>query len=274
MTTLDLMNLSIIIVNYNTGSLTQSCLESLLGQKLPNGTEIIVVDNASTDESLSFLKSDFPEVKFIKNKENKGLAFAVNQGIAASGGAYYLVLNPDIIALPGSVAELLNYMQKNPQVGMAGGKLIAPNGKLQYSCFRFYTPLTIAYRRTRLGKSERGKLAIREFLMKDFDHAAPRNVEWIMGSCMMARAKAVAQVGGMDERFFLYFEDVDWCRRFWEKGWQVAYVPSAVFSHFHQRSSRRQALLGIVTNWTTREHIGSAIKYFAKYRGKKVPKIA
>ena len=93
-----------------------------------------------------------------------------------------------------------------------------------------------------------------------------------MGSCYLLRAAAVRKVGGMDERFFLYFEDVDWCRRFWEKGWQVVYVPSALFSHFHQRSSRSHPL-SILTNWTMREHIRSAIKYFWKYRGRPVPPV-
>lgn len=94
-----------------------------------------------------------------------------------------------------------------------------------------------------------------------------------MGSCYMLRASAVREVGGMDERFFLYFEDVDWCRRFWEKGWQVLYVPAALFSHFHQRSSR-SSILGILTNWTTREHIRSALRYFKKYRGRPAPAVA
>lgn len=94
-----------------------------------------------------------------------------------------------------------------------------------------------------------------------------------MGSCLLIRREALEQVGGMDERYFLYFEDVDWCRRFWEKSWQVVYVPEAVFSHFHQQSSRQDPLLGIITNWTTREHIKSAWKYFAKYRGKAIPHV-
>lgn len=268
------MTLSIIIVNYNTGALTQSCIESLLSQELPRGTEIIVVDNASTDDSVPFLRSDFPEITVIANKENKGLASAVNQGIAAAKGIYYLILNPDIIAMPGSVSQLVTFLRNNPKVGVAGGKLLSPNGRLQYSCFRFYTPLTILYRRTILGQTKRGKKAVADFLMKDFDHNSVRDVEWLMGSCLALRANAVNKAGGMDERFFLYFEDVDWCRRFWETGWRVTYVPTATFSHFHQRSSSQHSLMGIATNWTTREHIKSAIKYFWKYRGKPTPRVA
>lgn len=269
------MNLSIIIVNYNTGALTQSLIESLLNpaQKLPRGSEIIVVDNSSHDDSVAFLRSDYPEVTVLPNQQNLGLSGGVNIGLKAATGDYILLLNPDIIALPGSVAALLDFMRDHDDVGLAGGQLLSPNGKLQYSSFRFYTPLTVLYRRTFLGRTAVGRQTIRSFLMKDTNHREPHDADWLMGSCLMLRGAALQQVGGMDERFFLYFEDVDWCRRFWEKGWRVTYVPSARFSHFHQRSSRHNALLGIINNWTTREHIRSAIKYFWKYRGKPAPRI-
>lgn len=265
------MKLSIIIVNYKMWQLTRALVESLLKDDLPRGTEIIVVDNNSGDDSVYLLRSDFPEITVIDNPENMGLAAGVNVALKKAKGSYYLVLNPDMIALPGSVATLLDFMEKNPLVGVAGGKLISPNGKLQYSCYRFYTPMTIVYRRTFLGKTNSGKKVIRNFLMKDFDHKEARDVDWLMGACLMIRKSALLKVGKMDEQFFLYFEDVDWCRRFWELGWRVTYVPQAVFSHFHQRSSERNPLVGIFTNRPTREHIKSAFKYFWKFRGKQVP---
>lgn len=251
--------------------LTRALVESILhDDSLPQNTEIIVVDNNSGDDSVYLLRSDFPEITVIDTNENLGLAAGVNIGIAHATGDYYLVLNPDMVALPGSVHALMEFMDKNPDVGIAGGKLISPNGKLQYSCYRFYTPMTIVYRRTFLGKTSAGKAATRSFLMKDFDHADVRDVDWLMGACLIVRKKALQEVGGMDERFFLYFEDVDWCRRMWEKRWRVTYFPTAVFSHFHQRSSERGALLGIFFNRPTREHIKSAFKYFWKFRKKKV----
>lgn len=266
------MKLSVIIVNYNSGALTQACLESLMQHGLPPASEIIVIDNASRDDSVAWLRSDWPKIKLIANPRNVGLAAAVNQGIAEAAGEYLLMLNPDIIAFPKAVSALINFMDTHPRVGVAGGKLLSPNGKLQHSAFRFYRPATILYRRTWLGSTSRGQAEISRFLMRDFDHATVRPVEWLMGSCYILRAAAVREVGGMDERFFLYFEDVDWCRRFWEKNWQVVYVPAALFSHFHQRRSRSHPL-GIFTNWTTREHIRSAIKYFWKYRGRPVPHV-
>lgn len=265
------IKLSVLIVNYNSGALTATNIQALYQSGLPDKTEIIVVDNNSTDDSVSFLQSDFPEITLVANETNRGLAAAVNQAIAQAAGEYYLLLNPDIVALPNAVKNLLAFMDAHLKVGLAGGKLLSPNGELQHSCYRFYAPLTVLYRRTALGHTRFGRAAVDQFLMKDYDHELPRDVDWLMGSCYCLRATAVAEVGGMDERFFLYFEDVDWCRRFWEGNWQVFFVPSAQFSHFHQQSSRQRPLLGIITNWTTREHIRSALKYFAKYWRKPLP---
>jgi GT2 family glycosyltransferase len=265
------MQLSIIIVNYNTGALTKALLESMLSTGLPDETEIIVVDNDSRDDSVPLLRSDFPEITVIANQANLGLAAGVNMGMRQAQGKYYLILNPDMIVLPHALQNLLAYMEEHPSVGMAGGKLIFPNGKIQYSCYRFYRPMTIIYRRTWLGRTRRGQAETARFLMKEYDHLAPREVEWLMGACLMVRADAVKEVGGMDERFFLYFEDVDWCRRFWLAGWRVVYVPSAVFSHYHQRSSKRGSWLGLLFNPIAQQHVLSAIKYFLKYRNAPTP---
>lgn len=265
------MLLSIIIVNYNTGALVKSCLESLLLHSLPKRTEIIVVDNASHDESATLLKADFPEITMIANTRNQGLAAGVNAGIARGRGQFYLILNPDILVLPAAIEQLINFMKDHPRVGIAGAQLLSPNDQLQYSCYRYYTLPTIVYRRTFLGKTKRGKKVIDNFLMKDFDHQQTRAVDWLMGACLMVRASAAKEVGGMDEQFFLYFEDVDWCRRFWQKGWQVMYVPQAKFYHFHQRSSEQVTPWAVLTSKAVRHHITSAIKYFWKYRSQPLP---
>ena len=289
-----MMQLSIIIVNYKTGPLTKVLIESLLSQMdIRNGSlylntspltpllqkergnkvEVIVVDNDSGDESVSFLRSDFPEISVIENGKNLGFAGGVNAGIEAAKGEYYLVLNPDMVAVDGSPQALVNYMEDNKDVGMGGGKLLSPNGDLQYSCFRFYRPMTIVYRRTWLGKTSAGQRDLARFEMHDYDRTNAQDVDWLQGSCMIIRARAVEEIGLMDkERFFMYFEDVDWCRRFWEAGWRVTYIPEAEFSHFHQRSSERGSIIASLTNWATREHIKSAIKYFIKYRGKRLPR--
>lgn len=231
----------------------------------------MVVDNASQDESVNLLRSDFPEIEVITNDENLGLAAGINLALGKVNGNYILVLNPDIVVLAGALEKMVNYMEKQADIGIMGGKLLSPNGVLQESCFRFYKPMTVVYRRTLLGQTAWGKAETDRFLMKDFDHQRPRDVDWLMGSCYLLRDKAIKEVGGMDERFFLYFEDVDWCRRFWEKKWRVTYYPEAEFSHYYQRSSRQGGVLGKLTNRAFREHIKSAVKYFWKYRGKKEP---
>lgn len=266
------MKLSIVIVNYNTGQLTIACVKEILKQRLPFDFEIIVVDNASKDDSVELLRSDFPEINVVSSNKNLGLAGGVNIGLEKSKGEYKLVLNPDIVVLNNGIENLVKYMDKNERVGMTGGKLLSPNGRLQYSCYRFYQPMTIIYRRTMLGNTKRGRNVVNRFLMKDYDHNKAMHVDWLMGACLMVRSRALDDVGGMDERFFLYFEDVDWCRRFWEADWKVAYVPEAQFSHYHQRSSEGGGLLGLISNWVAREHVKSAMKYFWKYRGKAWPR--
>ncbi|MBI1833840.1 MAG: glycosyltransferase family 2 protein [Candidatus Andersenbacteria bacterium] len=262
------MKLAIITVNYKSRILTASLIESLLRANLPKQVEIIVVDNNSQDNSVELLRSDFPEVTVIANEENLGLAGGVNTAMKSVKSDYYLILNPDMTVEPDAVTKLVAFMDRNETVGMAGGKLLSPGGELQASCFRFYTPMIIVYRRTWLGKTKRGQKALSEFLMEDFDHASAVDVDWLMGACLIVRGKAITQVGGMDERYFMYFEDVDWGRRMWEAGWRVSYVPDARFSHFHQRSSE-QGILSYFTNRPTREHIKSALKYFWKYQGKR-----
>ncbi len=268
------MKLSVIIVNYKSAVLTKSCLESLLKQPLPKDTEVLVVDNDSQDDSVSLLRADFPEARVIASNKNIGMAGGVNIGLGQAHGQYYLILNPDIVVLPGAVDALLAFMDEHLEVGLAAGKLISPNGQLQPSCYRFYRWGTIVYRRTALGRTAHGQKEIDRFLMKDFDHASVAEVDWLQGACLLARANAVEQVGGMDQRFFMYFEDVDWSRRFWQAGWRVTYVPAAVFSHYHQRGSELGSFFGLLTNRVARAHVASALKYFWKYRGVPLPRLA
>lgn len=268
------MKLSIIIVNYQSAALTKACLESLLTQPLPKDTELLVVDNDSGDDSVSLLRADFPEAHVIASPRNSGMAGGVNLGLHKAHGEYYLILNPDIIVLPGAVKKLLEFMDEHPTVGLSGGKLISPNGQRQPSCYRFYRLATIFYRRTWLGRTRRGQQDIARFLMEDHPLDTVQEVDWLQGACLMARATAVAQVGGMDERFFMYFEDVDWARRFWQSGWRVSYVPEAVFSHYHQRGSELNSLFGLLVNRVARAHVASAVKYFWKYRGRPLPRLA
>jgi len=224
--------------------------------------EIIVSESEVQDETKEILEHEFPHVKHLAFTENVGYAKLVNGGILNSQGEYILILNADILT-------------KHDEVGMVGPKLLNFNDTHQYSCFKFYRPFTVIARRTFLAKTYFGKKEIKSFLMlNELNKNAnkPLTVDWLMGSIICVKRSAVNKVGLLDERFFMYFEDVDWCRRFWENGLQVIYYPKAQAYHYHQKASDAgRGMLDVFFNKQTRIHASSAIKYFKKYRGKSMP---
>ncbi len=262
-----LKKLSVIIVNYKTPSLLRQCIKSIQKNPPSHDYDIIVVDNNSEDETIDMIEEEFPQVIVIANDENLGFPKAVNQGIRKSQSDYILLLNPDITVLKDSLNQMLEYMDKNESIAASGAQLINPNGSIQYSCFKWYTsPRVVLYRRTPFGKLTGKQKLIDDFLMKDWDHRESREVAWILGSCMMVRRKAIDHVGLMDERFFMYMEDVDWCRRFWQKGWKVYYYPHVQMVHYYARASAKESSIFLsMFNKQTRIHINSAVKYFLKY---------
>lgn len=259
---------SIIIINYNSGLLTKACIQSVRKTYAGSDYEVLVVDNDSQDDSREILTSEIENIRVKFTGKNLGLAKAVNIALKETTGEYILLLNPDIVALGGGVAELINFMDANQKVGAAAGQLINPNGTIQDSFFRFYRPATILYRRTFLGRLPWAKRHLDKIFMRDSDYTKAQKVDWILGACMCIRRSALGHVGPMDERFFLYFEDMDWCRRFWENGWEVWYVPQARFAHYHKRESAQERGLFVFLNPVARIHIASGIKYFLKYRRK------
>jgi len=244
--------ISVIYVSYNSGTEILASVDSLLAAGCSHELEIIVVDNASEDGSAAQLSGN-PNLRLIANEVNLGYGRAVNLGIEAATGDYYLVLNPDVTVRPGAVDTLAHFLEQHPRVGMAGAKLLNEDGSLQHSCRSFYTFWTILLRRTPLGKLFPRSRAIAKHLMLDFDHAVARRVDWVLGACMLVRRRAVDEVGAMDKRFFLYFEDVDWCYRMGKRGWEVWYVPEALMTHVHKRTSARnpfsRSLLAHITSF-------------------------
>lgn len=229
--------------------------------------EITVLDSESQEETEEMLKENFPEINLLSFKENTGYAKLINSGLAKANGRYILILNADIILFEDSLGKMLEYLKENPKVGMLGPQLLNFNDTVQESCFRFHRPITVVYRRTFLGRTKRGRKEIDRFAMKDFDRQSVKEVDWILGAALMVKKEALAQVGPMDERFFLYFEDTDWCRRFWAKGWKVVYFPQAKMHHYHGRLSKKTSgLADLLVNKYTWIHISSAVKYFWKYR--------
>lgn len=265
--------LSIIVTSYKNPSVLRLCLESLKKNVLNENFEILVFDSATEEDTEMMMREDFPDIIFFPFKDNLGFSKLVNNGLKKAKGNYILILNADIIVEKRSADILLQELKKNPQIGIIGPKLMNFDGRVQPSCFRFYTPLLIIYRRTYLGKFLFAKRKIDKFLYKDKDLEKPQEVDWVMGSAMMTSRKAFEKVGLMEENFgFMYFEDVDWCRRFWEKGFKVVYYPPAKMFHYHGKGSASQsALRAVFLNKLTREHIKSALKYFWKYLGKPNP---
>src|SRR3989339_327571 len=261
--------LSIIVSSYKNPSVLRLCLESLRKNILNENREILVFDSATEEETEMMMREDFPDIRFFPHKDNLGFARLVNNGLRKSKGNFILILNADIIIEKKSADILLQELKKDPQIGIIGPKLMNFDGKVQPSCFRFYTPPIIVYRRTFLGKFRFAKRKIDKFLYKDKDLGKPQDVDWVMGSAMMTTRRAFEKVGLMEENFgFMYFEDVDWCRRFWEKRLRVVYYPHAKMFHYHGKGSASQsALRAVFLNKLTREHIRSALKYFWKYIG-------
>jgi len=261
------MKLSIIVVHYKTPELLKLCLKSLVTNVSKDmGYEIIVVDSETSRISQDAILENFPNVKLMPFKENIGYAKGVNEGISKAKGDYFLILNSDIIILPGSVERMVEYLEKNTETGLVGPQLLDFNGNIQKTYFRFYTPLTILGRRTFLGKLPFFNKTIERFTMEEADPKNIFNPDWIMGAALMTSKKAIEKVGVMDERFSLYFEDVDWARRFWENGYKITYLPGAQMYHYHQRQSKAGFdIFDFFIRRQTRTHIASAIKYFIKY---------
>lgn len=261
--------LSIVIVNYKNPALLRLCLSSFT-RTVPKTfqCEIIVVDSASTIETRNVVREEFAnafhEIRILPRTENTGYTRGVNIGIAASRGDYILILNPDIIFAPGVLECMVAYLEKHSDIGLLGPKLLNFNGSRQESCFRFYTLATIIYRRISILP-----FALRElnrFLMCDHGFTEPTDVDWLMGSAIMTSRKAFARVGNADERFFHYFSDVDWARRFWENGYRVVYYPEVALYHYHQRRSKRWFwFLDALFNREARWHIRDGIRYLMKY---------
>jgi len=266
-------DICITMVTTNEAQTVKTCLTSLYedikGSNLDIG--IVIVDNASTDGIENMLKANFPQARFIRQEKNEGFGKSHNMAMSAVDATYYFVLNPDTTFPKGQglLQRLYEFMQQHPKVGMAGPKIVYPDGSLQYSCFRFPTFKQPIYSRTKFGKKGKGKKVADHFLMKDFDHNKTIPVDWIMGSAMFVRKSAADSVGMFDDRFWMYAEDSDWCRRMWEQGRPVYYVHDVYIMHVHGRASAKVPgiLNALLKNRYARVHLISWLKYFWKWRG-------
>ncbi|MBI3627089.1 glycosyltransferase family 2 protein [Candidatus Uhrbacteria bacterium] len=265
------MDLSIVIVNYKAKGLLKNCLRSLFKQPLGIKTEVIVVDNCSGDGTEQLLKTHFPQVKLISSPSNVGYAAGNNLGIKQSQGRYILLLNPDTVTLDNSLERFVQFMDQNPDAGAAACRLVNPDGTLQMNCRKYPTLAIPIFSRTMLGRLPKAKAAMAKYLMIDLDRSQKHAVDWVLSACMIVRRKAMDQVGLLDENFFIYFADVDWCRQFRQKGWQIYFCPDAELIHYFHRESAEDIGLLSTLKRSTRIHIWDWMKYLRKYHRAKMP---
>lgn len=274
--------LSVIVNHYRTPDLLKNCLVHLRAA-VPAGSEIIVTDSGTIKETRAMMASEFPEITFLTSERNIGFGRSVNRALARARGDFFFVSNADIVVpSKGSLEKILAYFAHEPRIGILGPRLLNPDGTHQHSCFRFYKPRTLFARRTVLGRTPWGKRELDRFLIREQTRAletapvgatiTPFFVDWLMGSALFLRRAAYETVGPLDERYFMYMEDTDWCRSFWEAGWRVAYYPMVSFYHAHARASKkRSAFWDVLSNKYARIHLISAMRYFRKY-GFRVPR--
>jgi len=244
-----MMDLSIVIVNWNTKVLLADCLASICagfaqpdlqpgnGVTAPFPYEVLVVDNASTDGSAAMVKAHFPWVHLIENTENVGFARANNQAIQQSSGRYVLLLNSDTEVCPGALEILVQFLEVSPQAGGCGPKLLNGDGSLQSSCYPMLTPGREFWRLMFLDRIWRWAT----YDQQHWDSSIPRQVEVIKGACFLLRREALDQVGLLDEQYFMYTEEMDLCYRLLRAGWQLWWVPQAVVTHYGEASSKQMA---------------------------------
>ncbi|MFC1608580.1 glycosyltransferase family 2 protein [Patescibacteria group bacterium] len=267
------MKLSIVVTSYKNPELLKVCIDSIRNNVRSVEYELIVSDGETEEKTEMMMREDYPDVKFFPFEANVGFQALLKKGIEASSGEYLLLLNGDIVVKESSVESMMEFIESSPNVGMVGPRLLNFNETLQDSCFRFYKPMTIVYRRTFLKKFDFAKKHLDWFLMKDYDHKEAKDVDWLMGSSMLVSRRALDKVGLMDPRYFMYMEDVDWCRRFWENDFRVVYYPFATMLHYHGKGSGKGSVLhSLLLNKLTWIHISSAIKYFFKFFGKPNPR--
>jgi GT2 family glycosyltransferase len=251
------MDLSIIIVNWNTRDLLCQCLDSIARRVKGIEMEILVVDNGSTDGSVAAVREKFPGVRLIENPINMGFARANNQAISLSSGEYLLLLNPDTQVRGGAIEKMVAFMNNQPKTGIAGAQLLNPDGTKQ-NCIANFPSLATEL----LNKSLLRWLFPEKFPGKETDYADPVEVDSVIGACMLVRREAVEQVGLLDEEYFLFLEETDWCYRIKKAGWKIYHIPQAEILHFQGKSAEAEKGKARIEYYRSRYH------YFRKNKGR------
>ncbi|MBF6600933.1 MAG: glycosyltransferase family 2 protein [Dehalococcoidia bacterium] len=225
-------DVSVVIVTYNSAGRIRRCLDSLDAARAAGELEVIVADNASADRTRAIVAEEYVWARLLARPDNDGLSAAINDGVRASTGAYVAVLNPDVHFAGRPLATLASYLRAHPDVGVVAPKLLDDDGALQLSCRAFPGYATALFNRySLLTRLSPGNARSRQYLMTDFDHASERDVDWLSGAALMLPRRVFDEVGGWDEGYFMFNEDVDLCRRVHDAGYRVVYQPAAVVHH-------------------------------------------
>ncbi len=257
--------LSALVLNYRSPAETIRCVNALLSQTIADQMEIIVIDNHSADDSIGRIRNHFgtnPRVRIVETRRNIGYGKGNNEGERFASGSYILVINPDNELEPAGAEKMIEAMNADESIGLLGPKLVYPDGTTRDAQRTFPTVIDIFIKRTLLRHFFRDRMDT--YLQKKHDANKARDVDWVAGACFLVRRSDFEALGLFDPRYFLFFEDTDLCRRVWAAGKRVVYLPLV---HATDRKNRLSdgGLLAMLTRWTMREHLRSAVKYFWKW---------
>lgn len=253
--------MSIVIVSWNVRELLRDCLRSITQTQGDLALETIVVDSASSDGSPEMVAAEFPQVKLIAATENVGFPRGNNMGIAKAHGRYILLLNPDTVLHENALAHMVTYLENHRDVGVVGAQLLNEDGSVQSSRRRFPTLTTAFFESTWLQARAPQRILNRYYAL-DLPDDQVADVDWVMGACLMTRQEIAQSIGGLDEGYFMYSEELDWCRRIKMAGWRVVYLPTAQVTHYQGKSSEQVV---------AQRHIyfnRAKLRYFRKYHGR------
>ncbi len=231
------LELSITICSWNAKEDLRACLASLRAIREEASFEVIVVENNSSDGSGAMVADEFPEVILKQQFVNLGFCGGHNYAVGLMKGRSWLCLNSDTVVHAGSLRKMLDYLTSHPEIGILGPKLLNTDGSLQYSARKFPNPVAAMFRNTILGRLFPNTKAVREYLMKDWDHDSIADVDWVSGSAFLMSNEALQNVGVFDPEYFMFCEDVDLCWRTWKAGYRVVYLPEATITHHIGRST-------------------------------------
>ncbi|MFH0873980.1 MAG: glycosyltransferase family 2 protein [Candidatus Komeilibacteria bacterium] len=254
------MKVTVVIVSWNVADLLRRCLSSLRQHSTTMDLEVIVVDNNSLDDSITMMQTEFPEVVLLKNNVNKGFAAANNQGFLQASGDYILMLNPDTEVRPNAIEQLIHYLAQHPAVGIIGPALINPDGSRQHSVRRNPTVFDQTAVLLKLINVVPVIWPLRQYLCLDFDYTRPAEVQQLMGAALCFRRSLLTTIGPLDEDFFLWFEEVDFCCRTQKAGLKLFYYPLAEIVHLGKASFRQHFTLKLQKMFNR-----SLITYFLKH---------